>query len=885
MVVYTSKGSATKASKDVIRKDKDIIEWLQYIHNKNKKLIIDYEDVDEYKKFHAHSFLCSGFENKDDITKPLLPDAAPRLVTEKAPPIRDYVVIDYDDFTEKSIADELPERANTLFSDYDFACYPSISYPTKPRYRFVLKVEPILTQQTYGQVVQNIIDLIGFADGDESNKQITHLMNAPAYSSEEAVDKAVFNKTGKSYDVSEYIDETSKESKKEKSSKKSKSKEQDSIDTQLESETLDKALESYIQNENVLHQLENNYNYFWRLTESVAMAQINETIDRAFAEQIMTKIALGNKDWEDNNIEELDQQIRKLNQDVSRQKLVQPITSYLPIVGQFSGVKNLSQLLNSMLPNTFVPDPQIRPDEVAETISRFFEFALLPRSGQSDADNVAIFNPLTGAWEHDEDEFISMMTIIKPGVTQNQVKTILMQWGAIARRKDEIIDPYNKTRFLLFKNGALDIKTLKLHDFSDPIIRESEFTKRHKINLNWNPEPALKIFKNDSRSGGDWSIDQFISGYAYGEEHLIEYFLFGLSLGLFAGHNTSVHFDIQGPSRLGKSTLSGIFNNLFNGRIAITTYNQLNQPFPLTTYDLDTSVIWVKENNIGSPALNDEFGTPFYDGLADNQTRIPVKHGGDIIVDNPPQMFIDGTQFIQASEIQTGPAGRTLAFKLPNPTEEERDRFYSVSIDEKFKDEEVMQYLVYKMIQAFRNIVPEHRIDNFKMNLASKQDLKLLPKEAIEWRHEFVNADINIKSWFDEEVLPYLYIDDENKPLHMLVLHKMYLANVRRKSKTGKDDKYAQGFDRFEKNIVPLFHENGLELDYNAKAYSDSRFKNAKPRRKVKDPDDVGIDWVLYEEAYSRPEELTNPTKMPDLFTKKTTGWFVLKSNKEMKNI
>ena len=538
-----------------------------------------------------------------------------------------------------------------------------------------------------------------------------------------------------------------------------------------------------------------------------------------------------------------------------------------------------------MLPNTFVPDPQIRPDEVAETISRFFEFALLPRSGQSDADNVAIFNPLTGAWEHDEDEFISMMTIIKPGVTQNQVKTILMQWGAIARRKDEIIDPYNKTRFLLFKNGALDIKTLKLHDFSDPIIRESEFTKRHKINLNWNPDPALKIFKNDSRSGGDWSIDQFIAGYAYGQDHLIEYFLFGLSLGLFAGHNTSVHFDIQGPSRLGKSTLSGIFNNLFNGRIAITTYNQLNQPFPLTTYDLDTSVIWVKENNIGSPALNDEFGTPFYDGLADNQTRIPVKHGGDIIVDNPPQMFIDGTQFIQASEIQTGPAGRTLAFKLPNPTEEERDEFYSVSIDEKFKDEEVMQYLVYKMIEAFRNIVPEHRIDNFKMNLASKQDLKLLPKEAVEWRHEFVNADINIKSWFDEEVLPYLYIDDDNKPLHMLVLHKMYLANVRRKSKTGNDDKYAQGFDRFEKNIVPLFHENGLELDYHAKAYSDSRFKNAKPRRKVKDPDDIGIDWVLYEEAYSRPKELTSPAQMPDLFTKKTTGWFVLKSNKEMKNI
>jgi len=892
VVVYTVQGVATNNAKDVIKKDKHLIDWLKYIHNKMKDQIIPYDEVDTYKKYNAHAFFCSGFENKNDPTHPLQPDSAPRKETRKASPIRDYIVIDYDGFTEQTIADELPERMTDLFSDYDYACFPSASYPTKPRYRVVLMVEPFLTKHTYKHVVNHIIDMLGFPSQDDSNEQITHLMNAPVYTSEEAVNKAIFNRTNQRFDVSEIIDQISSENKENK--KTSNNEENTDISTKLEGDTLTKALDHFVQNDNVLHQLENNYTYFWRLTESVAMAKINGTITREFAENIMTRIALGHDEWEKNNINELDNQIRKLNQDVSRQKLVQPITSYLPIVAQYKGIKNLAQLLDSMLPNSFVPDPSIRPDQVAEIISRFFEFALLPVKGQSDADNIAVFNPLTGAWEHDTDGFISMMTVLKPGVTQQQVKTIMMQWGAIARRKDEIIDPYNKSRFLLFKNGALDVKTLKLHDFSDPIIRESEFTKRHKINLNWKDKPELKVFKNDARNGGDWSIDQFIAGYAHQDPRLIEYFLFGLSLGLFSGHNSSVHFDIQGASRLGKSTLNGIYNNLFDGRIAITTYNQLNQPFPITNYDPDTAVIWIKECNIGAQPLNDEFGTPFYDGLADNQIRLSVKHGGDMIVDNPPQVYIDGTQFIQASEIQTGPAGRTLAFKLPNPTEDERDQFYSNAIDEKFKDEDVMQYLVYQMVQAFRNIVPEHRIDNFKMNLASKKDLKLLPQEALNWRHEFVNSDINIKSWFDEEILPFLILepekDKENKqskkrPLHMLVLHKMYLANVRRNSKTGKDDRYAQGIDRFEKNIIPLFHENGLELDYESGASHDKRWQNSKPRRIVKDPKNIAIDWDAYEESYMRPDELTSAQEMPQIFGKKITGWFTLIQNSDVKDM
>lgn len=869
VTIYISHGLYAK---DVRKKDKHLIEWLQYIHDLNTT-IIDPDDVEMVKKGGGiEAFMCSGF---GDPAKPKQPDSAPREVNRQNPPVRDYVVIDYDDFTDKTIADELPGRVKASFGEFDYAVYPSISYPAKPRWRLVVMLHDHVSETHYKYIVQHVIDTIGFADGDDSNKQITHLMNAPRYSSQEGRDKAVFQITGKRFDASDIMDEvdeqlaqnSSKTSK--KGSKKAKNENNDQS-TPLEEDILRNALDDFLASDEIKQELA-EYTFFWKFAESVAYAQMKDTISREFAETIMHEVAYGNPDWEKNNIEELDNQIRKLNGDFKRQSLVKPITAYLPIVAQYTDVYNLAQLFDAMLPGAYEPDPQMHASDVAETITRFFEFALLPTRGRSDAESIAVFNPLTGAWEHDEDEFISMMTVIKPGITHNQVKTVLMQWGAIARRNDAVIDPYNQTGFLLFKNGALNIDTLKLHNFNDPVVRENQFTKRHKINMNWSSDPYLKVFKNDRPDGGDWTIDDFIGGYAYNDPELIEFFLFGLSLGLFAGHNTSVHFDIQGKSRLGKTTLSAIFDNLFDGRVAITTYNQLNQPFPLTSYDLDTAIIWVKENNIGAPPLNDEFGTPFYDGMADNQMRLPVKHGGDIIVDNPPQLFIDGTQFIQATEIHTGPAGRTLAFKLPDVTEEERDKFYSNDIFAKFKDEEVMQYLVAQMISAFKSIVPENRQANFKMNLASTRDIELIPEQAREWRHEFVNADINIKSWFDEEILPFLIPD---KPLHKEVLHELYKENVRRKS-SDNSARFAQQIERFWKNLEPLLLENNFEIEYVGS--KDKRYPTSQPRKKIDTIKQVGFDWDGYEEGSIIPEALVNVNNMPGLFGKKRPGWFELK--------
>lgn len=852
--------------------EKGLIDWLEYIHKEVNDALVHPEEK-EKAKGNNYAFFASAFGEPNDYKQP---STAKRAESSKYPPLRSYIVVDYDALEDKEYADELPNRINELFKEYNYAVYPTISYPEKPRYRFILETDEMIAKSAYSEIVAYFIEKIGYPHGDEANFKINHLQDVPIYASKEARERAVFNITKKKYPLFEILDELDIENtnRNPKSAPVSAGNKISVDNTALDIDALRDALNDFLSDSKTKENLD-IYENFWRFTETVANAVLTGTITMEFAEEIMTKVAFGDEKWEKNNVEfELPNQINKLENNKQQQGLAKPITAYLPVAKEYTKEsKNLSQLLSKLLGETFVPDPSTPPPDVANIISKYFEFALLPTKGRTDVENIAVYNPLTGAWEHDKDEFISMITVIKPGVTSNQVQTILMQWGAVARRNEAFIDPYHQSGFLLFQNGALDVETLELYDFNDPIVKNNQFTKRNKLSINWNPDATTKYFKGDRPDGGDWSIDAFIDGYTYnGQEDLKEFFLFGLALGLFAGHNTSVHFDIQGKSRLGKSTLSLIYDRLFEGRIATTTYSQLNQPFPLTSFDPDTAVVWVKECNIGTPPLNDEFGTPFYDGMADNQVRLSVKHGGDIIIDNPPQMYIDGTQFIQASEIQTGPAGRTLAFKLPDVTEEERDAFYSNDITSKFKDEKVMEYLVKLMVDAFRKFVPKNRIGNFKMNLASKRDIELLPKQAREWRHEFVNADINIKTWFEEECLPFMR---EDEPLHMRIMHEMYRQSVALKS-GDKSARYAQGLERFSKNVMQIFTEYEIELTEIGSA--DKRSPNARPRRKVARPTDTGIDFEEYQESYLIPEKLQSAKGMPDLFGKKTTGWFTVKN-------
>lgn len=873
-------GQNLSASSIVKRYDQPIIEFIKNAHDYASANIPLFEErqpltetdetllqkenqkIQQLKKENAAYFLSTAFGKLD---APQFPEFAPRGERKNGGILRDYIALDYD-LTSIEEANRLRQNVYQLFVEQTpcrFALYPSIRYPRLPRFRLVIEIDQLLDKKAYKQASEALLKLIDVESNDfVSNTSITHPFNLPFYVFDEAPRDAVFVLDADTFPLNQLITlKPSKEKQKEKIQKSNTYRTAD----------LHQAIEALLNDQQRMNQLD-DYDYFWRFAESLAESVRLERIDESFAKQILTEVAQGNPEWEANNLKIYEAQLNKLIMNPDKRGLVKPLAHYLPLVEEVqkrNPAKNLTQLFVQMLPSDFEGDTDIEVKTAADLINQFFEFALLP-GFDSDSDALAIFNPLNGLWTHNENDFISLLSIVKPAITPIQVKTAIMYWAATANHQDNYLKPYSGTQYLVFKNGVLDILSMTLHSLSSELVKQKQFTTRHQLQIDYNPNPILKEFEHDTLDGSSWNINKFIDAYAANDPQIRQYFLFGLSLGLFAGHNTGVHFDIQGESGSGKSTLATIYRGLFSPqRVVEILFSDLNKDFPLSGFHPDTAVIWIKECNTGVTPLDDDHGTPFYDGLADGMVRLPVKHGADQIIQDPPQVYIDGTQLIQSSDIRTGPARRTLAFKLPNPIEPFRHQFYSNQIQARLLDPEVLQYLVMEMIRAFKEIVPESRQPYFKMNLGLKTDLALLPKQALHWRQEFVSADSNIREWFEEEIKPSLQINNPEGWLTDEFFYKMYLAWYRRRNQQDLNAKYAKRLTNFIPILQQLFEEDG----YYQIEFRDSTMRN---RKKISNPDSWGFTWKPYDEMFIRPIEMTSPNAWQEVYQKKVSKLYRL---------
>lgn len=865
-VLYTHKGlSARMLDTD----DKPLFNVLALAHDdaKNNRLSDDI-DLNTYSKKERVYFLADAFGTTDNI---LQPENIKRTDARKLGLLRQCVACQLT-FNDKAQCHETLNHIQSFCVSQNimYCAYPLIDNNDLETYMVVIAVDGLLNANMTKFLLLYLNDKLSL----NLPKAAYNLQPIPypSYFTKTDLSQVIFNtENAKPFDTTElFLDYD--DTKRATSNYKSLQKQTQSANAlAYATDELDKAITAYLNDpkscERLTSTTDDNYRHNFMM--SFAEATLNGALNRDTVDQILLRLSSDDQDFLAELTDLYTQALKDLRETPALLVKCEHLSHFLPLAVNTQAT-NLSQLFGEMLPKDFKPDADMSLEDAANLVTQYFDFALLPGSQEDNVDRLAVYNPLTGTWDHDENEFRTLIDYIRPVTTPMQFKTIFIQLASQAYANDRWLNPYSGSRYIVFKNGVLDIVTEELLSFTNQVVRDCEFTARHRLSISWDPDAPDKEFPDDRPDHGTWSIDRFISGYAYNDPQLITFFLFGLSLGLFAGHNTSVHFDIQGPSRLGKSILSTIFDKLFENRIAITTYNKLNQPFPLDNFNNQIAIIWIKECNVDSEPLNSDYGTPFYDGLADMSARIPVKHHNDVIVDNPPQVFIDGTSFIQATEIHTGPAGRTLAFKLPEITGDDRDKIYSNNISNRLRDPEVLQHLVVKMVKAFKEIVPQNRWSNFKMNLASNRDLDLLPEKAREWRQLFVNANLNIKIWFDDEILPFLRT---NGPMHDRILYELYLAHVRRNSKTGKDDRYAQGFDRFVKNLKLIFDEHEFKTDYMTGASIDKRFPNAKPRRRIRDYQGLGFDWASYNESYDVPISISN-VGTSDLFNKKITGWY-----------
>lgn len=880
--------------------ERSAVSWLKVLHQ-NQQLVPKDTDIQTYKKAYTPILFASGFGALNDPhfpkpapNQPVYRDASARAEKFKTPTytqlLRDYLAIDLD-FTDQKDYRALKQKLQTDFKHVTWAFYPSISFPDAPHCHLIIELNNLVDEPQYMYLLKSLFKQLDLdlKANDQSNFVMAHAINGPLYRSKLAHDEAIFNDGPQTTPLDTLAALANYQAPPQRkkviplNQVATKPINQFKIDPatikpfKLDDQVFRRSVENFAKQPATQTRLA-NYDKFWRFTEGIAAGILRQQITQAQGEFVMDVVANDNAKWTTNNQLELKTELKKLENGPDQLDKTPGIQHYLPLIDPT--IVSLRQyFLRYKLSPGFEPNPKMPIYQACEIISQHFNFAIAPSHDPNDMNDVVMYNPLVGAWEHDENNFSGLLGAIRPNINNNDYQIALRTWGNDARGLGKFIHPYNGTRYTLWQNGVLDIITNELIPLSDPLVESLMFTKRNLHHCDFVFDAPNPEFPHDRVDGGTWSPQSFIEGYTHPDDPdhstIRDYFLFGFALGLFSGHNSGVHFDIRGQSRWGKSTLAEIFGTIYDGRIAITPYNQLNQPFPLTSYNLDTGVIWINESNTDTAPLNNEYGIPFYDGAADPQLRLSVKHKGSLIIDDPPQMFIDGTQFIQANEINTGPAGRTLAYDLPLMTKEIRNQVYSKSINTRLRDPKVIEYLVFQMISAFQRIVPAERRENFVMNLANQHDVDLLPPIASKWREQLVNANQKVNAWAEEYILPFIIPD---KPLHMWLLYELYLEYIRQSSPDGKDT-YAFRLEKFSESMLRIFKLHDLTVDYGKKNEPDLD-GTKKRRREIKSLDTIGFNLKQFEEITIVPATLKNPASpLPKLFTKKVLGWFELRKD------
>lgn len=610
------------------------------------------------------------------------------------------------------------------------------------------------------------------------------------------------------------------------------------------------------------------------LVDAVITSFLRSLINQDFVELVIRSLIEKAPNKQDILVKRVNDSYEALMADAALQTQAPPLSDYFPLYRQgHQTAKTLSQQFLDTLPPDLNPDPDMDLSTAGDLVKNIYPPALIDRPGKQ-RDNVAIFNPLTGIWSHDDDIFLNLVNAIRPYTKKGELDTIISTFASEAANQQRIFKPYSGSRYLIFRNGVLDIITMEFHDLDENFVRDLHFIERHQLDIDYVDNPPMPHLKDEKVAGGDWTPLDFIRAYADNDDHKLQYFLFGMSLGLFGGHNFGVHFSIQGQSRWGKSSLAEIYKGLYNNRIEMIPFTALNGRFPFTSYHANNSLIWVNECNEETEPLNDERGTIIYDGLADNQVRFEVKGTDDIVLSNPPQVYIDGTSLVKATDMSTGPAGRTLAYCLPTMTDDLRNQAYAINIADDLHDVQVLQWLLYQMIQAYRATVPQKRQADLRLNLNLKSDLAMLPNFAIEWRKKLGSGNADLANWFNEQIVPYL--NNTTDPHHGTYMHNQVLFTLYRQHyadinpQDRRNFTHMMPFEQFDKQITKVINNSNWEI------YRETSRNHQPMRHRFTTLNALKFDWRERDKDYDRPFDYRDPNDLPYPFKTKNADWFQL---------
>lgn len=572
---------------------------------------------------------------------------------------------------------------------------------------------------------------------------------------------------------------------------------------------------------------------------------------------------------------------------------------YIPLyqTASQSNITTLADQLRSMMTADFKPSEDMKLPQAGNLIASVYQPTLIRADGD-DRDNIVIFNPLTGAWIHDENDFMALLNALRPYSKRIDLYTMMDNFASQARNQNNFIEPYSGSRYILFKNCMLDAKTMETYSLKDDLVKAQHFTERTRNHIPYNPDVTEPpIIDGERRAdGGAWDPKSFFMAYADNDEEKYQFFMALLAFGLFPGHNFGVHINIRGESRWGKSTLATIFQAMYPNQVMDLIFSKLNDQFGLTNYQTNTSIVWVRECNTESDPLNNDYGTPVYDSFGDSAgAHIQVKGHRDLVIKNPPQMFVDGTSFIKAKDMDTGPAGRTLPFKLPmegdsqNSIKSLTDQAYAIHITSLLTNETILQWLINEMLKAYRTCFKlpgklQNRLWDLTLTLngTTGGDNKILPEFARKWRKEMLQTQGDLAEWFTYEFIPYVSKDPANPTkMHNSLAYRLYTTSYQsRYAMQDKDSRFMLNQKAFDRQFDHLLEQNNWQKT------DQTDHRGNKTRKSVKYLSKTNFDIDQFQaDGNQIPYEFTkenidkpNGKKLSSFpLAQRTSGWYQLK--------
>ena len=860
------------------------------------------EDPETVKKIHLADFkqrgqllYCSELGEPDRITSTKV---VPRSKygkngrsVEQQPILMKYICIDYDfnPGEESKMNGTILDIAAKLGA-YNHIVYPTSSWPWYPRMRLIVDVDEYLDEYNYPRAVKKLVDFIGVDPGDDANTRPLQGMALPHYPVPEKVETSNVYRLneGASMPLEAIGYTVTKEPEAVKEERQARAK--------LDPDAFITAFEDFVKNRASKNMLK-NYEDSFSILSSLAAKFEDDELDYQTAVTCARLLAVDANmepvpDWVEGNIDKLNALITEYEDhpdayDRAREDFdIMSRRDFNYTAGLDLSSGNIGEALFEHYPNG---DPKEPLTAAGNKLLEIFKqsFGIMDRVG-SDASNLCLFDPTRGVWTTDENTLRMIAEVVKPALGNTNFTTLKNYLASICRRKGHIIQEYTGSRYIAFKNGVLDVSTLDLLPLSSPTVRNLHLTERNELATTWNPDAEAFTIQGKGYRGGDWNIKDYFMAYAGNEEEKYRFLMFLLSFGLFGSHTPGVIVSFVGKSGDGKTAMSQWLKNLYKpAQFTGLLFDKLNTPFPLSSHGYHKTVLWVSETNKKGNWLSKE-ATTFYDGLADGEISLSVKHKGDFVY-KPGATYLDGTATIEAEEVDTGPGRRTIVYNFSDnlKTPAVKPKYYATDLEELQRDPRNLEWFVKECIEAYRHYVPTSRIDNLKLNLATPADVELLPDFAREWRHKVIAKDANLNRFYEDRLADFITINKTQVKLTWRVLYEFYLSWYKDNNPKDTLRRYAKSLENFTEALTKIFKDEGLQVINHAQEISngsytlkDGTVKNrtiVKPLKQcISGPECIGIDRKAYEEYYEWPIELNFTPFGHWLYGKKHETFFIV---------